>query len=239
MSLTRLLSLTKVKPSPLLLYKSSSSSIGSTTTSSSSSLRYITIFKQNNNNTTSTSATIMPFTKFYQHCHQNGLPTIGQQQQRCWYTPMTKEEEDNEKVRISTLTAVDKDQELRKLNRDIAKLQMLRSINTGELETWSGRYKQLVSEYGIPFSIYYGVCWFTTACLIYSSITVFDIDVMLYITKVDTYFNWNLAHKVDPQLGTIGATVAFNELIEPIRLPFVIFTVKPLVDTIFPNNTKY
>ena len=50
-----------------------------------------------------------------------------------WYTPMTKGEEEKEKARVSHLTTEEKDEELRKLNREIAKLEMLRGINNGEL----------------------------------------------------------------------------------------------------------
>jgi hypothetical protein len=56
---------------------------------------------------------------------------------------MTKQEEEAEKQRVAGLTAFAKDQELRQLNRQIAKLEMLRGINTGELYTWRGRYKEL------------------------------------------------------------------------------------------------
>ena len=50
-----------------------------------------------------------------------------------WYTPMSKEEEEKEKARVSHLTPEEKEEELRKLNREIAKLEMLRGINNGEL----------------------------------------------------------------------------------------------------------
>jgi hypothetical protein len=61
--------------------------------------------------------------------------------QRRHYTPMTEEEEKQEKQRVAGLTAFQKDQELRQLNRQIARLEKMKGINTGELYTWSGRYK--------------------------------------------------------------------------------------------------
>ena len=60
------------------------------------------------------------------------MPSNASRQLR-WYTPMSKEEEEKEKARVSHLTPEDKDEELRKLNREIAKLEMLRGINNGEL----------------------------------------------------------------------------------------------------------
>ena len=62
-----------------------------------------------------------------------------------WYTPMTEEEEEIEKARVSHLSAEVKDQELRELNRQLARLEKLKGINTGELYTWSGRYKVSLS----------------------------------------------------------------------------------------------
>ena len=63
---------------------------------------------------------------------------------------MTQEEEDAEKDRVSKLSEFKKEQELRKLNREIIRLNMLRGINTGELYTIRGKYKMLLNEYGIP-----------------------------------------------------------------------------------------
>ena len=60
------------------------------------------------------------------------MPSSASRQLR-WYTPMSKEEEEKEKARVSHLTPEDKEEELRKLNREIAKLEMLRGINNGEL----------------------------------------------------------------------------------------------------------
>jgi hypothetical protein len=183
---------------------------------------------------TSTTNFIIPITS-----STSSSSTPQQVQSFRWYTPMSKDEEEAEKVRVSKLTAFDKEQELRKLNREVARLEMLRGINTGELYTWTGRYKKLATEYGLPLTGYYAVCWFTTACMIYGSITVFDVDVLMYIAKADAYFDWDLARKIDPKLGTIGATIVLNELVEPIRLPFVILTVKPVVDKLFPDHIKY
>ena len=60
---------------------------------------------------------------------------------------MTKDEEEREKARVSHLSPDEKDAELRKLNREIARLETLKGINTGELYTWTGRYKALVRSF--------------------------------------------------------------------------------------------
>ncbi|GKY90484.1 hypothetical protein MPSEU_000022200 [Mayamaea pseudoterrestris] len=150
------------------------------------------------------------------------------------FTPMTKEEEEAEKHRVASLTPFQKDQELRKLNRKIATLDMMRGINTGELYTWRGRYKQLYREYGMPFMVYYACCWAATGLTLFGLIEFGAVDTTQWLETIDSYMNWNLASRVDPQFGKIGMVVVLNELIDPIRLPIVILTVKPVVDRLYP-----
>lgn len=152
---------------------------------------------------------------------------------RC-YTPLSKEEEDGEKERVKSLSAFEKDQELRKYNREIARLEMLKGINTGELYTWTGRYKALARDYGFPLVAWYWAFWGVTFVGVYAGIEVGGIDAMQIIRNVDVRFGWDLSSKVDPSLGKIGLTLVMNELIEPIRLPVVIVTVKPVMDQLFP-----
>lgn len=153
---------------------------------------------------------------------------------RRWYTPFTKQEEDSEKDRVASLSAFQKDQELRKLNREITRLEKLKGINTGEAYTWSGRYKALAREYGMPMVVWYGCVWFSTCLLTYGTITIFNVDVVSLLAQMDARTGWDLVNKVDPQYGKIGMAILINELIEPIRLPIVILTVKPVVDAISP-----
>ena len=150
---------------------------------------------------------------------------------------MTPEEQEQEKVRVHHLSPQAKEEELRKLNRDIAKLEVLRGINTGELYTWSGRYKALMRDYGFPLFVYYWVTWTTMGACTYLAIDVGGLDAMHLLERADDYLGWQLADKVDPQLGKIGLTLVLNELLEPIRLPFVVATLKPVMERI--NPPKY
>jgi len=147
---------------------------------------------------------------------------------------MTKQEEEQEKARVESLTAFAKDQELRQLNRQIAKLEMLKGINTGELYTWSGRYKQLSRDYGFPLVAYYFVCWSATGLAILGAMQLGGFDAMLLLHKIDARMGWDLSNSVHPELGKVGVALMLNELIEPLRLPVVILTVKPVVDRFFP-----
>lgn len=153
---------------------------------------------------------------------------------RQWYTPMTSEEQEKEKARVHHLSPEDKEKELRQLNREISRLEMLRGINTGELFTWSGRYKALMRDYGFPLFLYYWATWTSMGLLTFIAIDVGGLDAMQMISNVDQYTGWALADKVDPQLGKIGLALVVNEMLEPIRLPFVVATLKPVMDAISP-----
>ena len=85
-----------------------------------------------------------------------------------WYTPITSEEEEIEKARVSHLSPEEKDKELRDLNRQLARLEKLRGINTGEIYTWSGRYKALMRDYALPLFMWYWCCWCTMGTLFLS-----------------------------------------------------------------------
>lgn len=147
---------------------------------------------------------------------------------------MTKEEEEAEKERVSKLSDFKKEQELRKLNREIMKLNMLKGINTGELYTVRGRYKMLLSDYGLPMMAWYAACWMTSGVLLFGALTVGGLDATAVLAKADAYTGLDWSSRVDPQLGMLGITVVLNEMLEPVRLPFVVFTVKPVMDRFFP-----
>lgn len=147
---------------------------------------------------------------------------------------MTPAEEEGEKQRVAKLTPFAKDQELRALNRELARLEMRRGINTGELYTWTGRYKALARDYGMPLMVWYWAVWSTTAVLSYGAITLLDVDVLYLLAQLDVRTGWDLAGKIDPEMGKIGMALITNEVLEPIRLPAVIVTVKPVMDRFFP-----
>jgi hypothetical protein len=145
------------------------------------------------------------------------------------YTPMTKEEEEAEKARVEKLSAYQKEMELRDIDRQIAKLSMLRGINTGELYTFRGKYKALARDYGFPFMGWYWCCWSASFGLCYSSIQLGLIDAASILNKVDEFTGYNIVAHVDPTLGAIGLALVLNEVLEPIRLPIVVMTTKPVV----------
>jgi len=153
-------------------------------------------------------------------------------QQRRHYSVLSKEEEEKEKARVASLSSYEKEVELRDLDAKLSRLNTLRGINTGELYTMRGKFKFLAKEYGIGFMMWYWTVWTATAILTYGSIELLDVDAIALLAKVDAWTGYDISSKVDPTLGTIGLTIAVNELLEPLRLPIVVFTTKPVVDTL-------
>lgn len=147
---------------------------------------------------------------------------------------MTQEEEEAEKQRVAQLSDFKKEQELRQLNREIIRLNMLKGINTGELYSVRGRYTLLLKDYGMPMMAYYGATWFTTGVVLFVLAEVGGMDATAVLTYADTYTGLSMAAKVDPTLGKLGIIAILNELLEPIRLPFVVLTAKPVIDRLFP-----
>ena len=147
---------------------------------------------------------------------------------------MTQQEEEDEKKRVASLSAFAKEQELRQLNRELAKLEMLKGINTGERYTMMGRYKALARDYGMGLVVWYWSMFSVSFAGCFFAIEVGGIDAMALIAQFDGWTGWNLTSHIDPQLGKIGLALVMNELIEPIRLPFVIATVKPVMDRVYP-----
>lgn len=152
------------------------------------------------------------------------------------YSSLSKEDEDKEFERVKLLSQSQKDKELNELDKEIARLYSLRGINTGDLNTFRGRFKALARDYGIAFMAWYWVVWTSTAALTYAAIEVGGIDAIALIAKVDNLTGFEISQKIDPAVGTIGLTLAVNEMLEPLRLPIVVFTTKPIVDTLSSKN---
>ena len=150
------------------------------------------------------------------------------------YTPMTKEEETSEKFRVSSLSEAAREEELRTLNREIARLERLRAINTGDAFTWSGRYKLLARNYGFPFMVYYWGVWAGMLMTSYLAMEYGNVNVMALLHQLDGWTGYNFSGNVRPEYGKIGLALVLNEVLEVVRLPFVIVTVKPLMDQLFP-----
>lgn len=134
---------------------------------------------------------------------------------------------------MASLTQYAKEMELRQLDSELARLQTLRAINTGELYTLRGKFKMLSRDYGMGFLAWYWTVWFGTAGLSYAAIELGGVDPLMVAAKIEMWLGWepmSISGRLDPTLGQIGLVVAVNECLEPLRLPFVVFTTKPVVN---------
>lgn len=143
---------------------------------------------------------------------------------------MTPAEEQQEKDRVANLSAHAKEMELRELDKQLALLNLKRGINTGDQYTMRGKFKALTRDYGMPFLAWYYALWSVTGVMSYGAIELGGIDAIALLAQVDARMGWELSSRVDPTWGTIGLTLLVNECLEPIRLPIVVLTTKPLVD---------
>jgi len=155
------------------------------------------------------------------------------------FSALPPDEEQAEKERVASLSQYQKEMELRQLDSELARLQTLRGINTGELYTLRGKFKMLSRDYGMGFLAWYWTVWFATAGISYTAIEVGGVDPLMVAAKVESFLGWErdaIAGKLDPTLGQIGLVVAVNECLEPLRLPLVVMTTKPVVNFFTKRN---
>lgn len=68
-----------------------------------------------------------------------------------FFSVLSKEDEESEKKRVAGLSKYQKEIELRDLDKELARLNTLQGINTGELYTFRGKFKALARDYGMAF----------------------------------------------------------------------------------------
>lgn len=149
------------------------------------------------------------------------------------FSALPPDEEEKEKARVDSLTDYHKEMELRKLDEELARLQTIRAINTGELYTLRGKFKMLSRDYGMGFLAWYWAVWFGTAGLSYAAIELGGVDPLWVAAQAENFLGWEAASisgRIDPTMGQIALVVAANECLEPLRLPFVVVTTKPVVN---------
>lgn len=86
----------------------------------------------------------------------------------------------------------------------------------------------------MPLVAWYWALWGVSFAGCFGAITVGGVDAMAIIAKADGMTGWDMTSKIDPEIGKLGITLIVNECIEPLRLPVVIMSVKPVMDRLFP-----
>ena len=71
------------------------------------------------------------------------------------------------------------------------------------------------------------------AGLTYAAIEVGGVDPIMVMSKAEMWLGWEhgaISGKVDPTLGQLGLVIVLNECLEPLRLPVVVMTTRPVVN---------
>jgi len=146
--------------------------------------------------------------------------------------PLSAADEQEENFRVNALTPAEKAAELESLDAMIRSLQHRLGINNGDAYSWRGRFKNLSANYGLPFMVYWTSVWCATGVGCYAAMEYGGVEALPLIQHLDQLTGFDLANKIDPSLGNIAVAVAVNEMLEPIRLPFIVATTQPVVDSL-------
>jgi hypothetical protein len=94
-----------------------------------------------------------------------------------------------------------------------------------------GGIRAMIAEKGVPFLCWYGIVWASGIGGFYVAL---DNDWLKYSSVVSFAKSVGLdklydVESVDPKHGKLAVAVISNELIEPLRIPFVLATLNPVL----------
>eukprot|EP00427_Karlodinium_veneficum_P029641 CAMPEP_0169206486 /NCGR_PEP_ID=MMETSP1016-20121227/13067_1 /TAXON_ID=342587 /ORGANISM="Karlodinium micrum, Strain CCMP2283" /LENGTH=199 /DNA_ID=CAMNT_0009283683 /DNA_START=70 /DNA_END=667 /DNA_ORIENTATION=- len=93
-----------------------------------------------------------------------------------------------------------------------------------------GTMMQLITEYGLPFAFWYCTCWASTWFGIYMLLESGVISWQDSLRPLLEGFGLEYyTDRIDPSMGNVIIAFMVNELVEPLRFPFVLVTGKPVV----------
>ena len=83
------------------------------------------------------------------------------------------------------------------------------------------RLRAAISEYGVPFLVYWTGVWAASGVSLYALMEVTEVDSLQLLRD-----HLGLELKVDKALGNLGVAIAVNEALEVVRLPLCLITFK-------------
>lgn len=143
----------------------------------------------------------------------------------------SSQEQESDKKRIEELL-----KQNAALQHDIVKLKE-------EVSKKPGKFMAVMSQYGLPFVIWWTTAWAASGVGLYfafDSGLIASKDVIEFVLSMglDKYID---IERINPTYGNIALAVIVNECIEPLRFPIVLATL-PTVKRIFsrkkPADTK-
>eukprot|EP00929_Paragymnodinium_shiwhaense_P115783 TRINITY_DN84876_c0_g1_i1.p1 TRINITY_DN84876_c0_g1~~TRINITY_DN84876_c0_g1_i1.p1 ORF type:complete len:224 (+),score=34.19 TRINITY_DN84876_c0_g1_i1:72-743(+) len=128
---------------------------------------------------------------------------------------------------------------LESLEKRIAALEAKAAEQTAKIEQVEtvakkkGGLMQMITQYGAPFALWYAFCWFGGWFSIYM---LLETGIVSWQDSLRPFFAGlgleSYCERVDPSMG--NAVIAFicNEILEPVRFPFVLATGVPVIQAI-------
>lgn len=96
-----------------------------------------------------------------------------------------------------------------------------------------GGIVQLVTQFGAPFALWYALCWLGMLFAIYMLLEAGIISWQESLRPLLQGLGLDsVCDRVDPSMGNLVIAIIVNELIEPVRFPFVIATGMPAIGAI-------
>lgn len=99
-----------------------------------------------------------------------------------------------------------------------------------KLATKKGGLMQVITQYGAPFALWYGTCW---AGMLFSIYMLLELGIISWQESLRPLLESlglaDYADRIDPSMGNLVIAFVVNELIEPVRFPFVLATGIPVI----------
>ena len=105
-----------------------------------------------------------------------------------------------------------------------------RATESREEETTNSPKKVMdnLKELGMPFIAWWTGVWAATGVGIYGGMEYGGLGILSMLQTIP--LNGMVAlSAIDPKAGNLMVAIGVNELIEPIRFPFVLLTAKPII----------
>lgn len=86
--------------------------------------------------------------------------------------------------------------------------------------------------------VYWTCVWLLTGGGCYLALQYGEVDALLLFAHLDDLTGLSTAQQLSPEMGNAAAAVAINEMLEPVRLPFVVVSTPTVVDTLLGRKRK-
>lgn len=121
----------------------------------------------------------------------------------------------------------------------VARLQKLEALLAAQQETLDrveklaqkkGMLMQMVTQYGVPFAVWYATLWAGSLFGIY---TALELEIISFQETLQPLLvSYGMEAKIDPSMGNFIIAFIVNECAEPVRFPLLLATFLPMTKLI-------